>query len=172
MLPEELWTKFFRLVAPPNERGCQLWMGGRRGNKNHRNNIYGCFAWVRDNYRRVEQAHRIMFSIVHGPIPDGYVVMHKCDVPLCVNPDHLESGTQQQNIADRDRKGRTAPLRGEAAPWAKITEAEARELIRAYATGEFLQQELADRYGLGLTQVNRIITGKRWAHLHQEAASR
>ena len=43
----------------------------------------------------------------HGPIPDGLLVLHSCDNPSCVNPDHLRVGTQAENIQDRDAKGRT-----------------------------------------------------------------
>lgn len=77
----------------------------------------GCWVWLgakdRDGYGRVMVdgrtmgAHRIAYEESHGPVPDGLVVMHSCDNPSCVNPDHLRVGTQAENIQDRDAKGRT-----------------------------------------------------------------
>jgi hypothetical protein len=47
-----------------------------------------------------------MYTIVKGSIPKGKVVMHSCDVRLCINPEHLSVGTQKENIQDAIQKGR------------------------------------------------------------------
>lgn len=58
------------------------------------------------------RAHRSLWIELHGPIPDGLVVMHLCDRRSCLNPDHLVLGTQRANLYDRDRKGRAVvPVR-------------------------------------------------------------
>lgn len=78
----------------------------------------GCWEWggLRDpdNYGKVSVtggrvqmlAHRAAYEVWVGPIPDGAVVMHKCDNPPCINPDHLSTGTQLDNIQDMVTKGR------------------------------------------------------------------
>jgi len=75
----------------------------------------GC--WIRgggnpNNYARVVidgdayVGHRLSYELHHGPIPDGMVVMHLCDVPACINPSHLKVGTQSENTKDMYDKGR------------------------------------------------------------------
>jgi hypothetical protein len=61
-------------------------------------------------------SHRLMYEITYGSIPGGLLVCHHCDNPPCCNPDHLFLGTNQDNLADRDEKGRQVSMRGEA--WA------------------------------------------------------
>lgn len=63
---------------------------------------------IRSN-KSPEKAHRVSYEMHKGAIPDGAVIMHKCDNPVCTNPDHLEAGTQKQNMMDCSRKGRLNP---------------------------------------------------------------
>lgn len=77
--------------------GCWMWTGGV-----HKNG-YGRFAL---ESRVIEWAHRAAWLLLRGPIPEGLYVCHHCDVPLCVNPDHLFVGTATDNMRDAARKGR------------------------------------------------------------------
>lgn len=74
-------------------RGCWIWRGSRNDFG------YGTLTSAR-NAIDSERVHRLMWEMHNGPIPDGLVVRHRCDNPPCVNPDHLATGTKQQNSLD------------------------------------------------------------------------
>lgn len=87
-------------IPEPNS-GCWLWLGAL---------FVSGYGWFQRGHRKQPgaRANRISWELHRGPIPDGLCVLHRCDNPSCVNPDHLFIGTQLDNIADRDRKGRQA----------------------------------------------------------------
>ena len=62
---------------------------------------------------KMEGSHRVSYEVYRGPIPDGLHVLHTCDNPACVNPDHLWLGTNQDNIDDMVAKGRQVSANGE-----------------------------------------------------------
>lgn len=85
-----------RSVPEPNT-GCWLWEGST-GNSG--------YGKLRVGHSQDYSAHRISFLAFNGPISKGLCVLHKCDVRICVNPDHLFLGTKKQNSQDMVRKGR------------------------------------------------------------------
>lgn len=89
--------RFFKKVVKTET--CWLWTAAVAGN-----NGYGTF-W-NDTLGRVVRAHRFSYELHLGPIPSGKIIMHKCDNPICVNPDHLIPGSQKENINDAQAKGR------------------------------------------------------------------
>jgi hypothetical protein len=132
----------------------------------------GCMPWTasRDRqgygYFRVNgktvKAHRWIYERLRKPIPAGYLVCHTCDIPSCVNIDHLFLGTAADNNADKTRKGRQ--LKGEAIKQARLTESDVREIRRLLSKG-LTQSAIASRYGVSQTQISCIKLGKTWSHV-------
>jgi hypothetical protein len=104
-------------------------------------------------------AHVFSFMIHRGREPKG-LVMHSCNNPLCVNPDHLLEGTQKQNIEYAVSLGRMA--HGSRNGSAKLTEQQARDIFVAYKSGDFTQQALASEYGISHIMVGFIVRRMKW----------
>ena len=121
----------------------------------HSDMTYGAFAI---GHSRIS-AHRFSYEYFHGRIPEGLVVRHRCDNPLCVNPWHLETGTHQDNMLDKILRGRTN--KGSSNGRAKLTEDQVLDIVkddRPYTA-------IAKEYGVDHTSVRNIKLGKSWAHL-------
>jgi hypothetical protein len=103
-IEQRFWTKVNKNGPPPAHLprlgGCWLWIAKAqiRG--------YGSIAGVVNGKRRPLYAHRVSWELTYGPIEGELEVLHRCDTPLCVRPDHLFLGTQQENLADARAKGR------------------------------------------------------------------
>ena len=97
-----------RCIPEPNS-GCWLWEGSQTGNRG-----YG-LAFV--TATQVTTAHRAMLIAIGQDVPNDMVVMHHCDNPHCVNPDHLSVATQRVNLDDMVQKGRHRPAYAVPAEW-------------------------------------------------------
>ena len=82
------------------DSGCWEWSGKRNDSG------YGIVNALRHGYTGA-RAHRVMFELHVGPIPEGAEIRHKCDNPPCANPDHLEPGTHLMNMDDMTSRGRS-----------------------------------------------------------------
>lgn len=110
---------------------------------------------------RTRYAHRDAYERAHGPIPRGMVVMHTCDTPACVNPDHLKLGTQADNLADMYAKGRGRKANGADHGLAVLTAEKAIAIYRDPRP----KLRIAREYGIGCTTVGDIKKGRCWSHV-------
>jgi len=104
--------------------------------------------------------------IHNGEIGAGLFVCHKCDTPLCVNPDHLFLGTHQENMNDCVAKGRTnggtkTPLRGSKNAKSKLSESQV-ALIRSL---NWPQRKIASHFGVSQALISKIKRNEMWRHI-------
>ena len=129
----------------------------------------GCWNWVghtnRGGYGQMRvrgktySAHRLSFMLNRGPIPDGVCVLHRCDVPACVNPDHLFLGTDLDNKNDMIAKGRNpiGPKHGRA----RLTPEQVAEIRTKRSAGSGLRS-LAKEFGVSQTAIFNVVK-KHWS---------
>jgi hypothetical protein len=135
------------------ESGCHIWTASTNLQG------YGEFGIVRRPAHKIHAAHRVSWELHRGPIPPGMKILHKCDRPRCVNPDHLFIGTQKDNMQDCVTKGRKNSAKGEKNCKAKLTVEQIQEIRLSSDRG------LGRRYGIGSNQVYRIRKRIHWGHV-------
>lgn len=115
------------------------------------------------------KAHRVSWELHNGPIPDGLWVLHHCDNPSCVRPDHLYLGDAADNARDRARRarGRENRQNGRANANAKLSEGDVRAILAALQAGA-TQMAVAERFGVKQAQISRIARRENWHHLWDE----
>lgn len=108
-------------------------------------------------------SHRFSWTLVNGPIPKGMEIMHTCDTPACVRPEHLRLGTHADNMRDCTEKGRKPTL---------LTPDAVREIRAAVAPHqgrrrlpEGLKQALADKHGVSKHTIYHVVSGRNWKHV-------
>lgn len=130
----------------------------------------GCMLWPwhrqKDGYAHVRfhgkmvLGHRLVWEALNGPISDDQCVCHRCDTPPCLRPEHHFLGTQVDNIADMNAKGRhVVPT--------VLTQEEATMIREMYSTGNYLQRELAKLFGIAASHVSHITTNRAWVRAAQ-----
>lgn len=135
-----------RCIPEPNS-GCLLWEGVLVQQKRGKRQLYGA---IRLDGKMVK-THRVAYLAAHGFIPDGAHVLHRCDVGLCCNPDHLFLGDNAANIADKVAKDRGRKM---------LTHEKAKEIHAMRARG-MTHAAIAQHYGVNQSNVSRILSGVR-----------
>jgi hypothetical protein len=146
------------LVSYPELSPCWIW-GGNRNRSGH--------GTMTINYKIIG-VHRYSYELHNGPIPDGLFVLHKCDNPPCVNPDHLFVGTQADNVEDSKRKGRRA--KGSRMWKATLTDDQVRLIRSRYVrwSKENGFAAIARDLGVDKQAVRSAALGLSWSHLERD----
>jgi hypothetical protein len=161
---------YFRVDKSPGQGpkgGCWAWRGTRTGSSTGYN--YGLLFYLDSEAGsrkkpRYLRANRIAYFLANGRDPFPYIILHSCDWPPCVNPDHLSTGTYADNQRDASNKGRMAS--GARNGMAKITLDEAREIVRLRNEGHLSIPELVLKFGISRAQISRIANGHRWSYIN------
>ena len=143
----KLQRSFETKYIPEPNSGCWLWIGAT--------NARGRGSVGLPGTRKTVTAHRLSYLLFRGPVPEGLHVCHICDMPLCVNPEHLVLGTHQDNMDQCKARGRKA--KGFRLPRTKLT----LEQIAVIIADTRPQQMIADEYGIHNSYVSQLKSGKR-----------
>jgi hypothetical protein len=148
-------STFLKNVQKGGDDECWPWIGKPNGYRWK----YG-YAKCRMNRKR-QFVHRVAYQLFVGPIPDDKpIIRHTCDNPRCVNPNHLIAGTVQDNIDDRNLRNRQA--KGDGNGRSKLTAEQVEEIRKLYVPYRTTFKSLAERYGVTLDQIHRIVRRKSW----------
>ncbi len=152
------------------DNGCWEWQGVRGSTGYGRLRVNKQTIWT----------HRLSWSLHYGNIPIGLYVLHRCDNPPCVNPDHLFLGTQHDNMQDAAVKGRIVSSfgdqngtrlhpetvrRGEKNPAAKLTTENVVEIRQIYGNRKMTYEQLGNAFNVNPATICRIIKRKKWKHV-------
>jgi len=158
-IPKGMWKRrtpeerFWRLVEK-TESGCWNWIGSGKHDGRGQLKVNGVH----------KIASRYSWEIHYGPIPDGLNVLHNCDNPPCVRPDHLFLGTRAMNAGDMVSKSRSAY--GERASRTKLTTEQVTEIKKLYQKGKWGSGavRLGRMFGVSAQSILQIIRGNNWKY--------
>lgn len=152
------WDRVDKTPGHGPKGDCWLWMGGVKSDG------YGqVYSVAHFGDKKPRLAHRTAYKLSVGQIPEGMVILHECDTPLCCNPAHHRPGTHAENVADMWKKGRANPkgMQGEDHPSAKLNEKDV-IAIRKDPRHEII---VATEYGVSRSLIHAIRTRTAWKHI-------
>lgn len=137
---------------------CWVWTASLRPNG---------YGQLKFRGRAGRKAHRVSWELHNGPIPPGASVLHRCDNPACVRPEHLFTGVQATNMKDMDAKGRRKipGLRGTAIGNSKLSESDVVTIRQLRNVEGRKLNDVAARFGISYSTVSEIALGKTWGWL-------
>lgn len=138
--------------TPEPNTGCCLWTGATN------NWGYGRLSYPVLGQRA---AHRLSFAAHVSVIPRGSFVLHRCDTPACINPDHLYIGDHAANTRDRVARDRCSRPAGDRAPSAKLSWPKVVEMRAESAIGASVSA-LARKYGVDRRAIRLALRGETW----------
>ena len=141
-------TFWEHVLFPTVESSCWLWTGI----------IVNGYGQIRRGRKKVKRyyAHRVSWEIHNNRYAGIFDVMHSCDNPLCVNPDHLSLGTRLENIVDAKNKGR---MKGGI-----LSHVNVENIRKMYSTNKKTQSQIAEIYSVSPSMVSRVVNGERWVN--------
>lgn len=133
----------------------------------------GCWEWQASidtkgygycwNGKKVVRAHRFSWELHFGPIPNCIQVLHSCDNPPCINPEHLFLGTNLDNVKDKCKKERQK--KGEKHPFAILKDEQVIEIRRRDESGESLAN-ISKEFNVTKKSISQVARGNKWKHIH------
>jgi len=139
--------------------GCWIWVATTDESG------YGCFTYK----GRKARAHRVSLQIYEDKYPGDLLVLHQCDIPGCVNPDHLRIGTHQENVDEYNRRGDPELLeegrRGRSLSLGRLTPPQVIQVRRKYWVMDLTQEEIAESLPITKSALNRLLKGDTYSWL-------
>ncbi len=143
--------RFERYYIPEPNSGCWIWLGSL--------NLAG-YGYFYFPPRNMVSAHTAAWELYRGP-RNGWHVLHNCDNPCCVNPEHLRLGTHQDNIDDREKRHRRQPPKGSLNGRATLTEANILQIRADTRWPRFIAKD----WNMPVSTVKKIRDRYTWKHV-------
>lgn len=145
--PIAMIEKIKRKIRINKETGCWEWIGGKYPTG------YGKISvgFNKHGRRNITYVHRVLWECINGKI-NGLHLLHKCDNPSCVNPDHLFLGTHADNMRDMVAKGRNVKTYGKGKPQRKLD----KKCVKDIRKSKLLVKELAEKYNVCVDTISKV----------------
>lgn len=159
--------------------------GRRTGNRDitweiDKNGCWNCTSHVPNTYgypqirykRKFVMLSHVIYELHFGELREGLQVLHHCDNPKCLNPDHLFAGTNKDNVDDMVMKNRQSHqgspgMKGEKHPQAKLNDISVVDILRDRTLN---LRQMAKKYGVSMAVISKIRCGGSWKHIKREVA--